>query len=484
MPELARQLFCARINPMSQTISISPVTRIEGHAKISILLDDSGHVDQACLQVQEFRGFEAFCVGRPFWEMANITARICGICPVSHALAAAQAGDRILGLDPPPPARRLRSLLSLAQLILSHSLSFFHLSAPDIVLGLDFDPAGRNIVGLARHRPEIIRKGIRLRQIGQEIVNRVGGGNLHPEHIVPGGMREPLSPADRDDLVGLLPEALQLVRFASEVWEERWQPFLVEMGGCDEPHGLSLGLVDGDGNLDHLTGRLRFVDHSGAMIDEVLPEGYGSAIRETVAGDSYMKPTECLVGDTGFYRVGPLARLKVAPFKEAPQAEQARLFFLEDRQLSSSALGYHQARLIEMLYAVERMAGLLDDPAVCDPHVLARGAVNNSAGVGVTEAPRGTLIHDYQVDRHGLLTGVNLIVATGHNSRAMDNTITGIARRHLRSDRLTEGLLNRVEHGIRLYDPCLSCATHLHGRLGMKIELLSPDGKVLDNSML
>jgi NAD-reducing hydrogenase large subunit len=469
---------------MSQTITISPVTRIEGHARISILLDDSGNVEHARLQVQEFRGFEAFCVGRPFWEMANITARICGICPVSHALAAAQAGDRILGLDPPPAARRLRSLLSLAQLILSHSLSFFHLSAPDIVLGLDFDPAGRNLAGLARHRPEIIRKGIRLRQIGQEIVNRVGGGNLHPEHIVPGGMREPLSPADRDDLLGLLPEALQLVRYASEVWEERWHCFLAEMDGCDESHGLSLGLVDVDGNLDHLTGRLRFVDHSGMTAQELDPEGYGSAIRETVAGDSYMKPTECLVGNSTFYRVGPLARLKVASFKDAPQAEQARLFFLEDRPLSLSVLGSHQARLIEMLYAVERMSGMLHDPAVCDPHVLARGGVNNTSGVGVTEAPRGTLIHDYQVDRHGLLTRVNLIVATGHNSRAMNRTITSIARRHIRGDRLTEGLLNRVEHGIRLYDPCLSCATHLQGRLGMKVELLSPDGKVLDSSML
>jgi NAD-reducing hydrogenase large subunit len=442
---------------MSQTITISPLTRIEGHARISIQLDDDGRVHQARLQVQEFRGFEAFCIGRPFWEMPNITARICGICPVSHALAAAQAGERIFGLVPPAAARRLRSLLSLSQLILSHSLSFFHLSAPDIVLGLDFDPAERNIVGLARHRPEIIRKGIRLRQIGQEIVNRIGGGNLHPEHIVAGGMREPLSPADRDDIAGLLPEAQQLVRFASEVWEERWQCFLAEMEGCDESQGLSLGLIDGDGNLDHLTGRLRFVDNSGVQIEELAAEDFGDAIRETIAGDSYMKPTECLV---------------------------ARLFFLEDRQLSSSALGYHQARLIEMMYAVERMSGMLDEPSICDPHVLARGGVNYYDGVGVTEAPRGTLIHHYQVDRHGLLTGVNLIVATGHNSRAMDRTITDIARRHLRGDRLTEGLLNRVEHGIRLYDPCLSCATHLHGRLGMEIELLASDGNLLERSMI
>jgi NAD-reducing hydrogenase large subunit len=215
---------------------------------------------------------------------------------------------------------------------------------------------------------------------------------------------------------------------------------------------------------------------------EDAPEAYGDVIRETIAGDSYMKPTECSVGDTSLYRVGPLARLQVAPFGDAPRAELARHGFLASLAASSVSLGYHQARLIEMLYAVERMGRMLDDPAICDPHVLASGAVNNSAGIGVTEAPRGTLIHHYRVDRHGLLTGVNLIVATGHNSRAMDRTITAIARRHIRGERLTEGVLNRVEHGIRLYDPCLSCATHLHGRLGMKVELLSPGGKVLDSA--
>jgi NAD-reducing hydrogenase large subunit len=467
---------------MSQTITISPVTRIEGHARISIRLDDSGQVRQARLQVQEFRGFEAFCVGRPFWEMPSITSRICGICPVSHALASAQAGEHVLGLEPPPSAQRLRHLLSLAQLILSHSLSFFHLSAPDIVLGLDFDPAERNIAGLARHRPEVIRKGIRLRQIGQEIVNRVCGGTLHPEHIVAGGMREPLSEEGRDIIAALFPEAVELVLFAMSVWEEYSQQFLSEMGNDEVFPGLSLGLVGQDGTLDHLSGRLRFVDVAGAIMREVGPEAYGDVLRETIASDSYMKPTESTFGDTSLYRVGPLARLKVASFKEAPRAEQARQCFLGSMAASTGSLGYHQARLIEMLYAVERMGRMLDDPAICDPHVLVRGDVNNSTGVGVTEAPRGTLIHHYQVDRHGLLTGVNLIVATGHNSRAMDRTITDIAKLHIRGDRLTEGLLNRVEHGIRLYDPCLSCATHLHGRLGVKVELLSPDGKVLDSA--
>ena len=465
---------------MSQIVSISPLTRIEGHARISIQLDDSGQVSEARLHVQDFRGFEAFCVGRPFWEMPAITSRICGICPVSHALASAQAGDRIMGVEPPPAARNLRRLLSLAQLILSHSLSFFHLSAPDIVLGLDSDPTERNIVGLARRFPELIRKGIRLRQIGQEIVNRVGGGRLHPEFIVAGGMLHPLNNDGRDIIRGLLPEALELVGFALSVWEERCKIFREEMGDCCAFPSLLLGLVDDDGCLDYCGGRLRFVVGSGAVVRELQAECYGEALRETPPGDSYMKPTEYLGGDDSLYRVGPLARLSVGSFAQAHGAERARREFLGEPQASTSSLGYHHARLIEMLYAVERISTLLDDPVTTDSHVLARAGVNAFEAVGVTEAPRGTLIHHYHVDRDGLLTGVNLIVATGHNSRAMDRTITDIARRHIRGDRLSEGLLNRVEHGIRLYDPCLSCATHISGRSGTVISLYAANGRLLD----
>jgi NAD-reducing hydrogenase large subunit len=469
---------------MGKTISISPVSRIEGHARISIRLDDSGRVIVARLHVREFRGFESFCVGRPFWEMPKITARICGICPVSHALAAAQAGEQLLGLGPPPTARNLRSLLSLAQLILSHSLSFFHLSAPDIILGLDSDPLQRNIVGLARHHPEIIQKGVRLRQIAQEIVNRIGGGTLHPEHIVAGGMLQSLSDEGRDALAVTLPEILELVRYAMNIWDAYADSFLTEMGDCANFPSQFLGLVGVDGRLDYTTGRLRFTDASGVTLRDAAPEGYAEMLCETTSGDSYMKPVECTIGDSPLYRVGPLARLNTAPFAGAPQAELARTTFLAGRGAVNCSLQYHRARLIEMLYAAEQIATLLDHPDICSRHVLARGGINLSRGVGVTEAPRGTLIHDYDVDSNGLLTRVNLIVATGHNSRAMDRTITDIAKFHLRGNSLTEGLLNRVEHGIRLYDPCLSCATHLHGRLGMKIELLSHAGKVLDSSVL
>lgn len=467
---------------MGTTITISPVTRIEGHATITINLDEAGKVADARLHVGEFRGFESFCLGRPFWEMPTITARICGICPVSHALAAAMAGERLMGVAIPPAAQRLRRILSLAQLILSHSLSFFHLSAPDIVLGLDGDPAERNIVGLTRHHPEVIRKGVRLRRIGQEIVNLIGGGHLHPEYIVAGGLAEPLGEEGRDAIAALLPEALELVRFALDLWQERRERFLSEMGDCGDFPSLFLGLVGEDGCLDHYSGRLRFVAAAGGTVRDLEPEGYAAAIRETIAGDSYLKPTECTFGKDRLYRVGPLARLSVAPFPAAPRAEEARRGFLGARRTVTASLDYHQARLIEMLYAVERIANLMDDPLVADRHVLARAGVNAFEGVGVTEAPRGTLIHHYQVDRHGLLTGVNLVVATAHNSRAMDLTITDIARRHLRGGALGEGLLNRVEHGIRLYDPCLSCATHAVGGPGITVTLRAADGKVLDRA--
>jgi NAD-reducing hydrogenase large subunit len=468
---------------MSSTITIAPVSRIEGHGRISIQLDDSGQVSGARLHVQEFRGFESFCVGRPFWEMPAIAARICGICPVSHALAAAQAGEHVLGLEIPLAARRLRTVLSLAQLLLSHSLSFFHLSAPDIVLGLDSDPLERNVIGLARQRPELIRNGVRLRQIGQEIVNRVAGGILHPEHVVIGGLRQPLSEHDRGEILALSPEAQRLVESALAVWEERREIFLAELGECGGLDIQYLGLVDQSGCLDYSGDILRLADNAGAVLNELRPETYGEAIRELSPGDSYMKPTECLLGGTSHYQVGALARVKIAAFVDSPQAERLRQEYRARGAFHDNS-GYHPARLVEMLHAVERISVLLEQPDVSDSQVLAHGRVSNSEGIGVTEAPRGTLIHHYRVDEHGLLTGVNLIVATGHNSRAMDRTITAIAKRHLSGVRITEGLLNRVEHGIRLFDPCLSCATHLHGRLGMRIDLLDSQGKVLDSSAL
>jgi NAD-reducing hydrogenase large subunit len=278
----------------------------------------------------------------------------------------------------------------------------------------------------------------------------------------------------------MLPEAHKLVLFALEIWYEHKGRFVEEMGNCGDFPSLFLGLLGADECLDHTTGRLRFVDADGIIVNEFAPEDYALAISESVTSDSYMKPTSCTLCETGLYRAGPLARLNVAPYSRAPQANHEREKMLAGKKVTTASLDSHHARLIEMLCATEKIAELLDDPGITDCHVLARGNITRAKGVGATEAPRGTLIHDYRVDNHGLLTNVNLLVATGHNSRAMDRTITDIARRHIRGNRLTEGLLNRVEHAIRLYDPCLSCATHAAGKMGITVELQDCEQTIID----
>lgn len=464
---------------MSTTIRIAPVTRIEGHGEIIITLDERGMVDHARLLVRDFRAFEQFCVGRPYWEMPVITTRICGICPVSHALASVAACENILQITPPPAALLQRTLLAHAQLILSHSLSFFHLSGPDIFLGLDVDPAERNIVGMARRFPELVKQGIRLRQIAQETVNLVGGGHLHPEWVVPGGMQQPLSAQARDTLFLITQEARILIANAHDRWHERRNRFLAELGALDDRPRLFLGSVMVGGSLAYTAGRLRFTDDRGKIVEEVSGDHYGDVIVEATPDDTYMKPT-CYHSTQQPLCVGPLARLHTGPFWSAPRAEDLRQEFLTQSPYSATSCSCHEARLIEMAYAAEHIEALLDDPLLMDYDVLTRGAVTAAEGVGVVEAPRGTLIHHYQVDRHGLLIRVNLIVATAHNSSAMDQLITAIARRHLTGQILTDGLLNRVEHGIRLYDPCLSCATHATGRMGIGVRLVGWDGTLLD----
>lgn len=468
---------------MSTTIRIAPVTRIEGHGEIIITLDEQGMVGHARLLVRDFRAFEQFCVGRPYWEMPVITTRICGICPVSHSLAAVAACENILQITPPPAALLQRTLLAHAQLILSHSLSFFLLSGPDIFLGLDADPAERNIVGMARHYPELVKQGIRLRQLAQDMVNLVGGGHLHPEWVVPGGMKQQLSTQTRDTLLLITQEARTLIANAHDRWHERRNRFLAELGGLDDRPGLFLGSVTVDGSLAYTAGRLRFTDDGGKIAEEVAGDHYGDVIDEATPDDTYMKPT-CYHPTQQPLCVGPLARLHTGPFWSAPRAEDLRQEFLTQFPYSATSCSCHEARLIEMAYAAEHIEALLDDPLLMDYDVLTKGAVTATEGIGVVEAPRGTLIHHYQVDRHGLLTSVNLIVATAHNSSAMDRLITVIARRHLTGQTLTEGLLNRVEHGIRLYDPCLSCATHTQGRIGVQVSLFDSNGNVKDQAII
>lgn len=466
-------------------IVIDPVTRIEGHAKISIFLDEAGKVADARFHVAEFRGFEKFCEGRPFYEMPGLTARVCGICPVSHLLCSAKTGDAILGVKPPPTAVKLRRLMNLGQIIQSHALSFFHLSSPDLLLGFDSDPAQRNVFGLIRSQPDLARGGIRLRQFGQEVIEKLGGRKIHPAWAVPGGVR--LVPSDEicRDLLARVPEARQTAQLGIDLLKRYLDAHRDEVEVFGNFPTLYMALVRPDDHgWEHHDGVLRFTDHTGAVVaDDIDPARYRDYIAEFVEHDSYLKsPYYRPLGyPHGVYRVGPLARLNVCTRIGTPLAD-AELTEFRHRAggTANSAFLYHLARLIEILAATEFIEHLLSDPDIRSPRHRAEAAVNNLEGVGCCEAPRGTLFHHYRVTEHGLLTHVNMIIATGQNNLAMSRTVAQIAKHYITdTTTIPEGLLNRVEHGIRCYDPCLSCSTHAYGQMPLHIRLIAPDGRVV-----
>ncbi len=470
---------------LTTPIVINPVTRIEGHAKITIHLDEAGDVDCARFHVVEFRGFEKFCEGRYFAELPEITSRICGICPVSHILASAKACDTIIGAELSDTARLLRELMHMGQLAQSHALSFFHLSSPDMLLGFDSDPALRNIMGVIAKHPEIARKGIRLRKFGQEVIRHVGGRRIHAESAVPGGMNHALTEDARKELLAGLPEAMETTKFAQDLLNRYLDENKEETSEFASFKTNYLALVQPDGSLEHYHGRLRFVDSEGKVItDQIRCEDYLEFIGEASEDWSYLKfPYMKNLGyPKGMYRVGPLARLNAINKIPTPRANEA---FREWRQRSSgtqsSSFHYHAARLIEIVYALERIQAILDNPKVTSLDVCRPGRVKNQEGIGCIEAPRGTLFHNYWVDEQGRVEKVNLIVATGNNNMAMNEAVTRVARRYVKPDKLEEGMLNRVEAAIRCYDPCLSCSTHAIGRMPMKLELIAPGGEIIDS---
>jgi NAD-reducing hydrogenase large subunit len=468
---------------MARRVVIDPVTRIEGHAKITIQLGDDGTVADARFHVAEFRGFERFCVGRPFWEMAGLSARICGICPVSHLLASAKAGDAIQAIHVPPAAEKLRRMMNLGQIIQSHALSFFHLSAPDLLLGWDSDPAKRNVFGLIESAPELARGGIRLRQFGQEVIESLGGRKIHPAWAVPGGVREPLSDERRDYLRSRLPEARATAQAALALFKGLLDTHKDEIQSFGNFPSLFLGLVTPQGDWEHHDGVLRFVDADGKVVaDQIDPTRYAEFIGEAVESDSYLKSPyfKPLGPGKGVYRVGPLARLNVCSHIGVPLAD-AELAEYRQRggRIVATSFFYHYARLIEILAATEFLERLLQDPDLGSDRLRATAGINRQEGIGCSEAPRGTLFHHYRVDENGLLQKVNLIIATGQNALAMNRTVTQIARRHVRGTQIPESALNRVEAGIRAFDPCLSCSTHAAGQMPLVISLLAADGTLL-----
>ncbi|MFD2111979.1 Ni/Fe hydrogenase subunit alpha [Thiorhodococcus fuscus] len=470
---------------MSRTLTIEPVTRIEGHARITLQLGDGGEVEDAKFHLTQFRGFEKFCEGRPYREMPALTARTCGICPVSHLLASNKACDHLLSVSIPPTGEKLRRIMNLAQLVQSHALSFFHLSSPDLLMGWDADPASRNIFGVMRQDPALAKDGIRLRQIGQTVIEMLGGKKIHPTWVVPGGVNEPLSQEKRDAMLKLLPEGLEIAKRTYAFFKTLVPKFLDEANHFGNQPTMFLSLVTPKGDLEHYDGLFRLKDAQGRILEDMVPpEDYERLIGEAVEDFSYMKfPYYKPHGyPQGIYRVGPLARLNNANACGTPYADVALAEFhmLQESGPIASSFHYHYARLVEIIFGLEMMERLLKDPAILDSRVRARARSNRSEGIGVSEAPRGTLIHHYRIDDDGLITWVNLVIATGHNNLAMNQAIRQVADAYVDGNNLQEGMLNRVEAVIRCFDPCLSCASHAFGQMPLRIELVDRAGRVVD----
>lgn len=467
----------------TRTIVIDPVTRIEGHAKITLHLDEHGEVADARFHVTQFRGFEKLCEGRPFTEMPSLMARICGICPVSHLIASAKACDALMAVRIPPTADKLRRIFNMAQIVQSHALSLFHLSSPDLLLGMDADPAKSNLWGVAERDPQLARDGIRLRQFGQQIIERLGGKRIHPAWVVPGGVSQPLSVEDRDAILNATPEALAIAERALTWFKEIREHFREEIGSFGNFPSLFLGTVR-DGRLAFYDGYLRVGDATGNVVaDKLDGTRYFEFLGEKVEEWSYLKSAYYKPKGypDGIYRVGPLARLNVADRCGTVRADQELAEFKElQRTAILSSFHYHQARLIEILYCIERMEEILQDPEILSTHVRAEARANAQEGVGVAEAPRGTLFHHYKIDDNGLMRWANLIIATGQNNLAMNRSVLQVAKHFVHGERLTPGMLNRVEAVIRTYDPCLSCSTHAAGQMALRIQLVDAAGDLVD----
>ena len=470
--------------PTDNRIVIDPVTRIEGHSKITIHLDAAGEVRDAQFHVTQFRGFERIVQGRPVHEMPSIMARICGICPVSHLIASAKAVDQIMAVEPPPTGADLRRIMNLAQIVQSNALSFFHLSSPDLLFGFEADPKIRNIIGAAGAAPQLARDGVGVRRFGQQIIEWLGGKRIHPSWVVPGGVDAPLGADTRDRILSTIPEALAATQRAIEWYTTSLVRLEQDASTFGDFASAFMGLVDADGNVDHYDGWLRVMDAQGHLLaDRIDPRGYQGYMGEAVEPWSYLKSTywKTLGYPDGIYRVGPLARVIVAGQMGTPRADiELDAFRRRVGRVPSSSFHYHYARLIDMLYAIEKIDELLRGPDILSPRVRSTAGINGNEGIGVSEAPRGTLLHHYRVDDDGIVEWANLVIATGHNNLAMNRSVAQVAKHYVKSAQLTEAMLNRVEAVIRCYDPCLSCSTHALGQMPLEVQLLGPDGAVLD----
>lgn len=470
---------------VAQKITIEPVTRIEGHAKVTIHLNDSGKVEHAYMHVNEFRGFEKFCEGRMAFEMPLITPRICGICPVSHHLAAAKAADEALGCPPTRPASLLRELMHMGQVIQSHGMHFFELAGPDLLLGFDSDPALRNVVGLLQADPALTVKAVNLRKFGQEIIRTLGGRRVHPNFAIPGGVNKALKSEERDYILSGVDEAISTIQTGIAImkdWaaknKEDIDKFAVFKTGY-------LGMVTAENGSELYDGNIRLKGSDGKQLELFDGRNYLDYIAEHVESWSYLKfPYYKKMGwPQGVYRVGPLGRLNVAEKMDTPLADAELKIFksLNGGKPVENTLYYHYARLIEALFCTEKVRVLLDDADILSTDILNTRQNIKGEGVGVIEAPRGTLWHHYWTNETGQLKKVNLIVATGNNNWAMCEAVDSVAKTYITGPNITEGMLNRVEAAIRAYDPCLSCSTHAIGKMPLEVEMYDAEGNLVQS---
>ena len=475
---------------MGKEIVIQPVTRLEGHAKITIQLDDSGNVSDTRVSIVELRGFEKFCTGRPVEELPRITTSICGVCPWSHHLASAKTCDAVFGVEIPPAARKLRELCNSIAFTEEHILHFYFLAGADFVMGPDADYSIRNVIGIAQKFPDIAKKVIRNRYLGARMLEIISGKSIHPVAAVPGGYSKVLTAEERDKVLEMAKEVLEFSKFSIDYAKNNIFPQYIEVV---KTLGVIktgfLGTVTKDGTLDLYDGVLRMMQADGSYEDftyDKYTEYIGEHIEPwTYLKFPYMKKAGKLSMDldnpVGVYRTNTLARMNVCDRIRTPLAqkelEEFRNEFGRPVQLT---LLYNWARLIELLYNAEYAVQLLEDPEITSKDIRVPVKTRAARGIGCIEAPRGTLIHDYETDENGIVTNVNLIVGTTHNNAPINMSVKRAAIDLIKDGKYDQGILNRVEMAIRAYDPCLSCATHnLDGSIAVKVDIVDASGKVV-----
>ncbi len=474
-----------------KTITIAPVTRLEGHAKVTIDLDDSGNVVNTFVNVVELRGFEKFCIGRPVEELPRIVTSICGVCPWSHHLASAKANDAVFGVTPPSAGRKLRELCNAVAYTEEHTLHFFFLAGPDFVMGPDSDYSVRNVIGIAQANPEIGKKVVRNRHLGSQMLNILSGKSIHPVTAVPGGFSKPLTEDEKQRLIPMANEVLEFAKFSIAFAKENIFPkYLDAVKTVGVIETGFLGTVTDDGTLDLYDGKGRLMKPDGTY-DEFPYDQYADHIGEHIEPWTYLKFPYAknwgefsmdLENPSAIYRTNSLARINVCDRISTPLAqkefEEFREKFGRPAQLT---LLYNWARLIELLYNAEKAVELLNDPEITSTETRVPVTPRAARGVGCVEAPRGTLIHDYETDENGLITNINLIVGTTHNNAPINMSVKQAATALIKDGKYDQGTLNTVEMAIRAYDPCLSCATHkMDGSIAVKIEIRDAAGKVID----